>query len=80
MIMSMIVDIMEEVERTYTIHTDIAFSKKQTALLLIKKKIGFEEFEIYNDIISELIDFICDISKKKIKLGINKKCKTCLLL
>ncbi len=67
-----LINIMEEVER---FSKKSGSEKKISVMQILKKRCDKDIFEKYEDVFSELIDFICSFSKKLIRVHINEKCK-----
>jgi hypothetical protein len=70
---NLIIECMEEVEGY--MKTKTGEDKKKFVLSLVKKRMGPQLFLQLEPMIKELIDFICFISKHKLKININSnKC------
>jgi len=69
-IITVIINLMEEVEKIYAIKT--GKEKKEYVLDCLKTKLGTETYERYKPLIDLTIDFIVEISKGNVILHLNK--------
>ena len=68
-IFNMILNLMEYIDTTLDISGK---QKKEFVERTLQEKIGLSTYKRYEPMINQAIDFICSISKKDIKIGINK--------
>ena len=57
---------------------DSGFKKKESVLNLIKQEIGDKKYDELKQIISDTIEVLIDLSKRRIKLELNKRKWTCI--
>ena len=69
-VISTIVGVMERVEDIIDLS---GIESKEESLVLIKALLGDEKYNQHLDIISDLIDFLCYLTKNKKKLHLNEK-------